>query len=342
MEKFILVRANDRVVKVTAKNEGTINKMTLRSAFQLEDDVPIGLFKNDLALSCRVDDIFELQEGWIEAEFELRWEELRRSRPITSIEQAQFRIPSRPGTPMSPYHPELPHDPAPSAKCFIKWMFFLNEKTKSTTICVHPRFFVTFRHGSHRRFDIGDNLKLYHAQKEVDEQTGIEVRVAKIFEAYDFILLKSKSDVVDHKPTIAPVEESEPFTLAGFGNDTGCLSYLPGSIHSVRRHYFSGLGPFILGTSQSSCGDSSGGVWGSRGLIGMNYGCTMMPWKNHQEAISEAAIFNPKNIISPAVEFEKAYMEELEKERKEAKSPPNKKSCLVTVIDGCTLYGAFV
>jgi hypothetical protein len=51
-----------------------------------------------------------------------------------------------------------------------------------------------------------------------------------------------------------------------------------------------------------------GGIWGSRGLIGMNVACTTMPSKSHHSAISEAAIFSPKNIISQALRFQEAYM----------------------------------
>lgn len=51
-----------------------------------------------------------------------------------------------------------------------------------------------------------------------------------------------------------------------------------------------------------------GGIWGSRGLIGMNVACTTMPLKFHHLAISEAAIFSVKNIISPALRFKEAYM----------------------------------
>ncbi|CAJ0558073.1 unnamed protein product, partial [Mesorhabditis spiculigera] len=107
MAPFIVVQANDRVVKVTARKDGTMNKMTLRSAFQLEADVPIGLFKNDLALACTDDDVFELQEGWQGAEFELRWEESRRSRRVTPTEQGAT-IPKK--RKLEPESQELPVD----------------------------------------------------------------------------------------------------------------------------------------------------------------------------------------------------------------------------------------
>ena len=65
-------------------------------------------------------------------------------------------------------------------------------------------------------------------------------------------------------------EKSESFLLAGFGDQsTGQqqLAYLNGIVHSVRGYYFSVndrpahkpallMGPFVLGTVQSSRGDS--------------------------------------------------------------------------------------
>lgn len=92
----------------------------------------------------------------------------------------------------------VPPDPAPMAEVFVKWMFFLHDQCgKATTICVHPRFFVTFRHGTHLQFKIGDKLTIYSAEKEVNEQAGIDVCVVNVNEALDFVLLKSKSDVVE-------------------------------------------------------------------------------------------------------------------------------------------------
>lgn len=126
-------------------------------------------------------------------------------------------------------------------------------------------------------------------------------------------------------------EESEAFVLAGFGNEKQSLSYLPGTIHSLCDYYSTfktsegndiSMGPFILGTSRSSRGDSGknnsvlliknktlgGGCWSARGLIGINVACTTMPSQYHHLAISEAAIFSPKNIISPAYRFKEEYL----------------------------------
>jgi hypothetical protein len=80
----------------------------------------------------------------------------------------------------------------PAASSFIKWMFFLIRScTKSVVVCVHPRFFVTFRHGTHGALKVGDKLKIYKANEPVEDYNGIDVSVAQINERFDFILLKS-------------------------------------------------------------------------------------------------------------------------------------------------------
>ncbi|KAE9556268.1 hypothetical protein FO519_000451 [Halicephalobus sp. NKZ332] len=288
MDLYIIVRGSDnRSVKVAVRATGVVGKGTLRDAFQLEEDVAIGLFREDIALERRREGdefIFVLDTEWKGAEFELKWGEARRSRPSTPFGQ-------------------VPPVSAPASKSFVKWMFFLRDHMgKSTVICIHPRFFVTFRHGSHLQLKAGDSLMIYKAEQEVEEQVGINVCVVKIDEALDFILLKSEVNVVEREP-------KSPNCSLWLGLAmSNSLSYLPGTIHSVRDYYstFEGnanlMGPFVLGTSQSSGGDS---------------------------AISEAAIFSPKNIISPALRFKEAYLVELEKERKEKKvvSPPRKKHC---------------
>ncbi|KAI6179515.1 hypothetical protein M3Y98_00618800 [Aphelenchoides besseyi] len=194
--------------------------------------------------------------------------------------------------------PSLPPDPAPTAEAVINWMFFLYDDIgKATVICLHSRYLVTFRHGPHLQFKIGDTLKIYKVEKKINEEVRIDVCVIKVNEGLDFVLLKSESDVAEHGPSIARARKSEPFTLAGFDNTQGSLSYLPGTIHSVRDFYltFEGnvqqKGPFILGTHRSSRG---GGIWGSRGLIGMNVACTTMPLQFHRLTTSEQLLSVPR------------------------------------------------
>ncbi|KAE9549619.1 hypothetical protein FO519_007160 [Halicephalobus sp. NKZ332] len=91
MDLYIIVRGSDnRSVKVAVRATGVVGKGTLRDAFQLEEDVAIGLFREDIALERRRDGdefIFVLGTEWKGAEFELKWEEARRSRPSTSAER---------------------------------------------------------------------------------------------------------------------------------------------------------------------------------------------------------------------------------------------------------------
>ncbi|CAI4231233.1 unnamed protein product [Auanema sp. JU1783] len=88
MGSYIVVKGGGRTVKVAAKNEGTVSETTLKRAFLLEQDVTICLYHNEIALNCRREEndfIFELVLEWAGAEFELCWEEERRSRQVTSI-----------------------------------------------------------------------------------------------------------------------------------------------------------------------------------------------------------------------------------------------------------------
>uniref|UniRef100_A0A1I7SHC3 Uncharacterized protein n=2 Tax=Bursaphelenchus xylophilus TaxID=6326 RepID=A0A1I7SHC3_BURXY len=338
MAQSIRIKMMDEEENV-AVSGNIITESSIRHAFLLPPDAVVKLSygSNGIQTNCRTDAAgtsFLLPDGWSTMQFF--------ARSATPMYRALNERPT------SPYYPALPPNPAPTSEAVIKWMFFLPDQMgKSATICVHPRFFVTFRHGTHLRLKVGDALTMYTAEKEANEQVGIDVCVVNVNEELDFVLLKSKSDVVERGPSIARAQESEPFTLAGFGNEQGSLSCLPGEIHSCREYYFRGdvqqLGPFILGTSRSSRGDSGGGIWGSRGLIGMNHGCTTMPPQLHHLAISEAATFSAKNIIIPACWFKYAYMEELEKERKKEKvaSPPQKKPCLQTEVEGLgTFYGS--
>ena len=107
--QYINVIGNgQKIVEVAAEPTGVINEETLRRAFLLEADVVIGLFRNGRALRLvfnnnivsliiflnlnkkfrYADSFFYLQDNWVGAEFELIWEEARRSRPATPIDQS--------------------------------------------------------------------------------------------------------------------------------------------------------------------------------------------------------------------------------------------------------------
>lgn len=84
------------------------------------------------------------------------------------------------------------------SKSIDKWMFFSHDDAgKSCVICVHPRYFITFRHGTHLQFYVGDLLTIYKAKSDFDE--SFTVTVAQINEMSDFILLKSEKDIIEVK-----------------------------------------------------------------------------------------------------------------------------------------------
>lgn len=76
-------------------------------------------------------------------------------------------------------------------------MFYsMDASCKSTVVCIHPRYFVSFRHGTHLQLKIGDLLTIFHAKNEDCEQKEHRVSVVYINENLDFILLKSKKTIV--------------------------------------------------------------------------------------------------------------------------------------------------
>uniref|UniRef100_A0A1I7TSJ5 Serine protease n=1 Tax=Caenorhabditis tropicalis TaxID=1561998 RepID=A0A1I7TSJ5_9PELO len=88
MISFINVCGNGHSRKVVARKNGTITVQTLRMAFQLDADLPFGLFRDGIALECRQDaddSVFVLLDDWNGKEFTLTWEEAHRSRPITPL-----------------------------------------------------------------------------------------------------------------------------------------------------------------------------------------------------------------------------------------------------------------
>ncbi|CAI2323978.1 unnamed protein product [Caenorhabditis sp. 36 PRJEB53466] len=263
MESFIVVRANDRVVKVTARNDGTINEKTLRRAFQLEDDVPIGLFKNDLALACRDDDVFELQEGWKGAEFELRWEESRRKLKKLGATNPKKRK-------IEPESQELPVD-GDLAASIGRYALYYNVKKdnyKRSAIPLTPRLAATFRHGDNKSIEIGDEIVI---RSWSDEKLKVSTRAVKIVEELDTIILESDGADLCHKDLISNSilpRKGMQYLMMGYSilhEKTSHQSLSTGIIVSdvTRRLRYTG-------SSGSFKGDSGGSCWNENGqLIGM-------------------------------------------------------------------------
>uniref|UniRef100_A0A1I7TB45 Peptidase A1 domain-containing protein n=1 Tax=Caenorhabditis tropicalis TaxID=1561998 RepID=A0A1I7TB45_9PELO len=350
-----LVMLRDEVKQIPLATNIVTNS-SIKSAFLLQDDALISLSYEEGGIRkwCTSTDHpekkFLLPNNWESIPFVVESNKLP-TRPASMMDMITER-------PISPYFPEIPPSSSPKGKAFIQWMFYVQDDLgKASTVCLHPRFFATFRHGSHLSLKLGDKLTMYNADTDIDQQTGTIVTVAKIDESLDFVILQSNEDVVSRGPTVVHPEDGEPYTSVGFGNDNGHLSYTTGIVNSTKDYYFTGatqLGPFMLGTSLSSRGDSGkdfflinqkptflgGGIWGPRGLLGIIHGCTTMPPQNHFDAISEAATFSKKCIFCPAFWLKKAVMELLETDQKKEKSisPPQKKPCIMTDVEGLGIF----
>lgn len=66
-------------------------------------------------------------------------------------------------------------------------------------LCVHPRFFVTFRHGPHKKFTINAPLTIYSAGEDAERAVGVSVHMVHTNDSLGFVLLKSEVDVVEVK-----------------------------------------------------------------------------------------------------------------------------------------------
>ncbi|KAI6172544.1 hypothetical protein M3Y98_00984800 [Aphelenchoides besseyi] len=212
MRPFVVVRGKDRTIEVTARNNGTITEDTLRGAFLLEQDVPIGLFRNNRALERRregSDYVFEFDDDWMGAEFTLCWEEARRSRAITPIDQSE-RPASRyvndeelakslhdflffmPRDQPALRDPEKPY--VPSSRKPIEFVDGGSVTPISTSAAV------TYQHRSHKLLEVYDDNSSNHDRsiveiaKIMDPKIRHQMKVVVVDEDRDFIILRSVND----------------------------------------------------------------------------------------------------------------------------------------------------
>ncbi|KAI6179538.1 hypothetical protein M3Y98_00621100 [Aphelenchoides besseyi] len=171
----------------------------------------------------------------------------------------------------------MDQSPSPMSKSIEKWMFYaVGLAGKSTVACVHPRYLVTFRHGTHLLLEVGSVTEIFHAENEPSVESGFDVTIAA--------------------PTLIAAGKSEIYLLVDFER------YY---FYRSDRPFVPLVGPFYLGTEHSSRGDSGGACWSSRGLIRINYGAICMPDFGFTPfTTSEADMYSRKNIITPAVYIE--------------------------------------
>ncbi|KAI6227839.1 hypothetical protein M3Y95_00558900 [Aphelenchoides besseyi] len=202
-------------------------------------------------------------------------------------------------------------DPAPSFETYPKWMFYLHkDNIKTNVICVHPRFCVTFRHGTHVQLTIGDLLTMYSAIRKLVWSNCIKSTISFCFRANQMLYTTVQRSLnLDNPNRLRSLD-------LGMNNR---VSFLHGLIYTTKSFYFDSengaryKGPFILGSSRSSKG----------------YG-----------AILEAAVFSAKNIMTVASRFKDAFETELCQEQLQEKvsSPPPKKRAYMTDFDSTDVF----
>ncbi|KAI6196687.1 hypothetical protein M3Y94_01138200 [Aphelenchoides besseyi] len=200
-------------------------------------------------------------------------------------------------------------DPAPSFETYPKWMFYLHkDNIKTNVICVHPRFCVTFRHGTHVQLTIGDLLTMYSAIRKVDQQYGIKSKSDVVYVRYkSFVANLRIFSTVQRSLNLDNPNRLRSLDL-GMNNR---VSFLHGLIYTTKSFYFDSengaryKGPFILGSSRSSKG----------------YGVQ-------------------KNIMTVASRFKDAFETELCQEQLQEKvsSPPPKKRAYMTDFDSTDVF----
>ncbi|CAK5113720.1 unnamed protein product [Meloidogyne enterolobii] len=157
--------------------------------------------------------------------------------------------------------------------------------------------FCTFRHGSHKNFNLGEMVTIYN----YNGTRSYITRVRFICERLDFIILKS-GEKMEKVPALShDYFPAEPLLLCGRSDITGELTYSSGSIRTSRLEYYSdGMveeGPFLLGDIHTLPGDSGGAVFSAKGLIGMNVGSIKFFYNPDDDAIMCAALFKVVNCM---------------------------------------------
>uniref|UniRef100_A0A1I7TJ16 Peptidase S1 domain-containing protein n=1 Tax=Caenorhabditis tropicalis TaxID=1561998 RepID=A0A1I7TJ16_9PELO len=252
MDLFIIVRGGDRTELVRVE-DGTVNEDTLRGAFQLKQEVPIGLFKSKVALKRRRqgnDFVFELKTEWFSAEFEIKWEEESPSRSFEPNEK------DAPPSKKQKTEPELEEFPvnADLAASLSRYAYYYEkiDNCKRNVIPLGPRFAVI------------------HWSNEIKS-----IEKVKIDNFFELVYLKSKgANLCDDKlvgmDSRLPKEGMQYFMM-GFSIAPDKTSY-----HSLSTGTILCQDPaedFYMGSSCSfegggSCWDKNGKLIGMLGDVG--------------------------------------------------------------------------
>ena len=161
-----------------------------------------------------------------------------------------FNIAKSLSTPSSSVESSAVSSPIPfDISIFLKHLFLCDSRC---LIALGPRLLVTYRHSSHKEWNIGDVVQVGR-QGEIQKYAAT---VTNIVEQYDFILLETNQDICDQEsPLVQPADGAE-YTHIGISLDDK-IRWGHGAIQTsdFSQKYF------MLGDTGCRRGDSGGPVF---------------------------------------------------------------------------------
>jgi len=129
-------------------------------------------------------------------------------------------------------------DNLPTAQAVQDYCFYIEENyRRDCVICLEKDLFCTFRHDTHKNYNLGEMVTIYN----YNGTRSYITRVRFICEQLDFIILKSDEKMEKVPALSQDFITAEPLLLCGRSDITGELTYSKGSIRTSRLQYFSGL-----------------------------------------------------------------------------------------------------
>ena len=92
-------------------------------------------------------------------------------------------------------------EPLPSSQSLLKYLFYIpNRTSKGCYVLFDPKYLVTFRHGTHKQYKIGDDVEVAAVEGSPAAGQKFKIVVSTIRENLDFEILKSSSAILQYGP----------------------------------------------------------------------------------------------------------------------------------------------
>ncbi|CAD5221794.1 unnamed protein product [Bursaphelenchus okinawaensis] len=303
MDSYIFVRHQEKIIKVTARADGTVGKQTIRDLFHVAEDLSISLYRGDLGLDSRPN-VFLLGPNWKEQEFKLEIAEFRRSRPSTPDEGPPSKRPR-----IEEVLQCQPLDMSLYERVKEYALYFQRDfLTKVSVVPLAPRLAATYRHGSNSNIKIGDTLTVRSVS---NDQLAVEAKVIRLIDELDTIVMDTEHDICDQEFIVCAglPRKGQLYLMMGFSifhtghnHQSVSMGIIASGVNRRKRY---------IGTSGSFHGDSGAGCWSQEGrLIGMQVEVERVPLEtDHNQQPSVLATGGRCGII--ALEYIRLHIEDL-------------------------------